>query len=314
MLGSARSPVNLLVALALAAGVVGFVVGIGSAHGRRHATSAPATRSITVAALTLRYPTSWRQAGAKETTPSLGLSNPIALAPAGRPGGAGLVAGQLAGTEQSPLPSRLLASLRGAPHTEIIQQAYVQAYRYRGLKPAASALAMELYVIPNPGEDATALACYAAPGLTAYLRQCEAIVASITVESPSGNGVIPDAGYASSLAGVIGPLSRERMRLRSLMHSAGTRRAVGELAAQLATRFAAAAKAVAALQAPPAASSAQPALSSALDRAASAYLGLAESATGAPEAYGAAAASVSRAEAGVTAALVSFDLLGYGSA
>ena len=225
---------------------------------------------------------------------------------------AGLLSGQLPAGEASPLPGRFLALARGIPYVEVMNLLDVQAYRYSRLSLPGYDRILDLYVIPNSGGNATALACYASNGFSAYLSQCEQIVAKLTPVGQSQYDLTPNTPYARRLGALIEALDRERLRLRSEIRRAAAPAAVGRLATALAGRFATAAASLAALEPPLAAGPAQAALASAILRGRDTYRTLAAAGTaGSLASYDAARRQVDDAEAGVDAGLESFALLGY---
>ena len=60
-------------------------------------------------------------------------------------------------------------------------------------------------MIPNPGGDPTALACYAPSPTSPYMRACEGIVSGVTVVGQSQNfQLTPEAGYAAKIGAARG--------------------------------------------------------------------------------------------------------------
>ncbi len=299
-----------MIPLLLIVAVIGFVLGIRSPDAP-HTALAPKTRSAFVANLIVEYPSTWHTTRTPIALPGLQLTHELVLAPDGNAARAGLMAGQIAGTAKTPLPASFLASLGGAPHTEVVQQPYLEAYRYRQLRLAGQPRTVDLYVIPGGSEtseqqNATGVACYAEPRLAAYLRKCEQIVAHIALSSPTGAGTLIDASYARRLDGVIGSLPGERDRLLAAARHARVNAAVSRQAAQLGGRFAAAASSLSSLEAPSNATAAQSALASALGQSAESYRALATGSTDA-------AARISQSEAALQGAIAKLAVLGYGS-
>jgi hypothetical protein len=202
--------------------------------------------------------------------------------------------------------------MRGIPHTEVSDLLEAQAYRYGQVSLSGYDRTLDLYVIPNPGGDPTALACYASKGFSVYLHQCEQIVAKLTLVGQSSTDLSPSAAYAHGLGGLIKALDGQRLILRREMRRGSTPAVVGRLATVLAGRFATAAASLATLEPPLVAGPAQAALAGAMSRARDTYRALAAAATaGSVANYDAARGQVDAAEAGVDAALESFALLGY---
>jgi hypothetical protein len=270
------------------------------------AASGKETRIASGSNVLLEYPAGWQTAGSAPAIPGLSVTHPLVLAPGGNSVHAGLLAGQLPVGQPSPLPASFLALLHTVPRAEVVSLENLQSYRYSNITGYQRAL--DIYVIPAVGESSTAMVCYAANGYTGYLRQCEQIVAKVTLVSQTSYGLTPNAAYASQLSGLIAALESERVRLRAQMPKQPT--ALASLATTLADRFASTAASVTALEPPIPASAAQAALAGALLRARAAYAALASAAEEALALSGP-EAQVNEAEAGVDAALENFTLLGY---
>ena len=160
------------------------------------------------------------------------------------------------------------------------------------------------------GESPTALVCYASSGFSSYLRQCEQIVAKVTLVGQTSYDLSPDAAYAGQLGGLIGGLDRERLTLRREMRAAadrsgrprdGSRRSVRQRG-----RVAGGARTTARGQCGPGRAR------ELADRGTRCIHGTRRrSRRRRPAGYGGAERQVDEAEAGVDAALESFALLGY---
>jgi hypothetical protein len=307
-----RFSAPLLVVLA----VVGYLAGHRHASSPR-ANAASKTRIAYGTSVLLEYPVSWRPAATTTAPaiPGLPVTGAMLLAPSGNGAQAGLLSGQIPGNGTGPLPDGLLAQLRGAPNTEVVDLLNAQAYRYSRLSIKGYALQLNLYVIPSPGGKDAALACYASKALAAYLRQCEQIVAGLTLVGRSPGDLTPEAGYAGRLKALIGTLDSERLTLRNTMRAQVDGSAISRLAKALADRFATAASSLAMLEAPLPAGAAQAALTSAILQARGDYDVLAQAALGeGSTGYATAQTRVVAAETAVDAALEAFTLLGYNPA
>ena len=288
--------------------IVGYLVGVHRGTATSVAASGDKPRIASGRNVLLEYPSSWQPVASAPAIPGLTIARPLVLAPGGNSREAGLLSGQLPTSGSSPLPAAFRALVRGIPHTEVVNLANVQAYRYSRLSGYDRTL--DIYVIPTVGTSPTALVCYASAGSSGYLQQCEQIVAKVALVGQSSYELSPNTGYASQLTALIAALDRERLALRREMRTQPT--SVGALATTLADRFASAATSVAALEPPLAASAAQAALASSLVRAHDAYVALAGTAAiEGPAGYSGAERRVNEAEAGVDTALESFALLGY---
>jgi hypothetical protein len=310
---SSRNLIIVGVPLLIAMAILGYLAGshrattsTGAAFGRR-------TRVVSVANVLLEYPADWSRTAGAAAIPGLAIAEPVLLAPTGRAGSAGLIAGQLPSGEPGPLPAGFLSLIHGVPHTEVLSFVGGQAYGYSRMSVAGYARTLELFVIPNRNSAGpTVLACYATPTAAAYLKQCAQIVAQFSLLGQSEYDLAPDAGYTQALSAAIGALERERLALRGEMAHAASLAAVSSLAASLAGSFSAAAAALGRLEPPVAASAAATALATALLKAHEAYGALASDArTGGVREHRKAMSRVDAAETGVDGALESFALLGY---
>ncbi len=300
----------MLLGLLLVA-VCGYLAG-----SHRVTTSAPAesppagARVLSNAGLLIEYPLGWRQGG--DDPLKLGLDSPVALLD-GSAGG--LVSGRLATGEAGPLPSRLLASLRVLPRTEVVNLVSTQAYRYSEVSLPSFHGTVDLYAVPAEAGGGRVMACFAARSLTPASQQCEKAVSSVTLTGPATPNLTPDPAYASALAPIVSGLQTERTRERTAMASADTVATVSSAAASFAARATAAAHAVSSLEAPPVAAQAGRALASALRATATAYAALGEAAaTESVGAYDEDRTQIATAESAVDRALQTFTLLGYGRA
>jgi hypothetical protein len=298
-------PVLLLVLAA----VLGYVAG------HRHARAAPREPLLTasVGGVLLNAPAHWRPAASAPEIPGLAVRHPVAFAPEGNPSQAGLLAGTLPPGHASPLPSQLLARLRQRPTTAIVSLQEAQAYRYTALSIPGYERSVTLFVVPNPGGDATALACFATPAQSAQLEACQRSVATLTLAGRSQTyDLTPRPEYAQRLGASITALNAQRASLRAQMTSGASPRSVQRAAAQLESAFAHTAASLSELEPSLATGPAQAALSGAVLRARAAYAALASAAGARDEGlFASARGQVERAEAGVDRALEGFTLLGY---
>jgi hypothetical protein len=312
-----RPPVRLrfLVIPVLAVLAIG-----GYLAGNRHPASKKVAASeqmriASVSRILFEYPSSWQPVRAQHPIPSLQIAQQLLLAPAGHLREAGLIGGTLPAGEASPLPARFLADLQVQPHAEIVGFPAGQAYRYSlAVNVPNYQGTLELFAIPSQGTEPSALACYATEGYTYYLKQCEQIVAGLSLAGGSQYTLTPDAAYAHSLAAVIDGLNGERLALRRAVAHARTSSTVGTLAATLSARFASAARALETIEAPLAAVAAQSALVTSLLHTRDAYVrlsALADKGGSSGSSYTSALPWVDAAEAAVDSALSSFELLGY---
>jgi hypothetical protein len=301
------------IALVLAA-LLGYLLGRQPAHTR--ATGSEPTSTASVAGVLLQVPSRWRSSSDTGEVPGLELHNAVAFAPGGNAAAAGLIVGALPSGQPAPLPSALLARLHRQPSTAVVELQEAQAYRYTELSIAGSNRSVAIYVVPSPGSQPTALACYASPAQAAELAACQRIVATATLAGRSqGYDLTPQAEYAQQLSAPIATLDAARSSLRAQMSASGSPARARQLAERLSGAFAQAAGALSRVEATVATGAAQSALSGAILQAHSAYKALAKAA-GRREvgAYATARGQVEAAESAVNSALRSYALLGYRAA
>jgi hypothetical protein len=307
--GVSRLVAPVLVVLAVA----GYLAGHDRTQGNSAASvGAGETRVASGKSVQLEYPSGWGEAHSAPPIPGLAISDPLVLAPHGDPVKAGLLSGQIPTGQTSPLPDSFVSSLRDIPETEVVNLLDVQAYRYSHMVVSGYKPTVDLYVLPSADGSTAALACYASVEDSAYLKQCEQIVAKLTPIGTSPYDLTPDATYAGALATVVAGLDRERTSVRAEMGVSTTTHTLAGLSATLAERFAATAASLAKLEPPTAAAAAQAALVSALSSTSGAYRALADAAEAESASSGQTARTqVEEAEIGVDKALESFALLGY---
>jgi hypothetical protein len=301
------------VALVLAA-LFGYLLGHQPARSPVRASEPTSTTSV--AGVLLQVPARWRGAGDSHEIPALELRDPVSFARGGNASGAGLVVGALPSGQTSPLPSTLLARLRHQPTTSVVELQEAQAYRYTDLSVAGSNNTVAIYVVPSPGSEPIALACYASPAQLAELVTCEHIVATLTLAGRSQSyDLTPQPEYAQQLDAAIATLDARRSALRTQMSATTSTGRVRHLAEGLAGAFAQAARALSGLETTLTNGAAQSALSGAILQAHSAYTALAKAAARRDvAAYAAERGQVEAAESAVNSALQAYSLLGYRSA
>jgi hypothetical protein len=303
---------RVVAALALALAIVA-IAGYVAGHGHARAPQREQTLTASVAGVLLTVPQEWQATSSAPAIPGLTLAHPIQLAPNGEATHAGLVAGAIPGRDPSPLPQELLDSARGLPATSVVTLLEVQAYRYTNFSLPGYDGRLAVYVVPNPGGDRTALACYAEPAFASQMQACQHIVATLTLAGRTQSyDLTPQGSYAQGLSASIGALERARLALRRQLGPHTAPATAGRVAARLAAAFAQAASSVSALQPTLATGQAQSALSGALLSGRSAYAALAAAAQASSEPrFAVGRERVGDAEARVDDALATYALLGY---
>jgi len=293
----------------VAVAIAGYVTG----HGHARPPEREQTLTASAAGVLLTLPQDWQTVASAPPIPGLTLAHAIQLAPNGETSHAGLIAGEIPGRDPSPLPRDLLDRMRGLPATSVVGLLEVQAYRYTGFHIPGYGSQLVVYVIPNPGAERTALACYASPALLSQMQTCQHSVTTLTLAGRTQSyDLTPQASYAHGLSASIGALESSRLALRRQMISHPAPATLAGVATRLAQSFAKAASSISALQPNLATGQAQSALSGALLSTRAAYAALAGAALAQSETrFAAARERVSDGEASVDDALGTFALLGY---
>jgi hypothetical protein len=300
----------LLVALA----VIGYLAGShrpqsSSLQGQTGAGEVSSTPDLTI-----EHPRGWVRSGDGPLIPGLSAAGQLRLTPRGaEPGAVGLLSGTLDRGDTSLLPAALRGRLSRIPQTEVVNLDAMQAFRFRGLTLAGLNSSLDLYVLPTSGSGATALACYAPTPASGQLRECEQIVATLTLVGQAAEDLTPDPTYRQGLAGVLAGLRARRARGAETLAGNPARTAFAAVVEAAAARYGAGAKALAALEPPPVAAAAQSALTEAIHHAGLADRGLAEAVdSNSAAGYSRARVRLLDAEGALQASLGSFALLGYG--
>jgi hypothetical protein len=310
-----RPPRNLpfaVIPLFVAVAVIGYAAG----HLRSGGTADESKRTATSAHVLIEYPAGWKRVLGGARIPGLAIAH-AQLIVAARPGAnAGLIVGTLPAGELGPLPRDFVAGLKQLPQTAVVELVEGQAYRYTHFSGPGFALPLTLFVIPNPGGDPTALACYAPSPASPFMHACEGIVSGVTVVGQSQIfQLTPEAGYAAKIGMAIASLDRLRVALKRELHPQISSTRAHQLATQLADGFAKAGGSLSQLEPSPTVALLQKALSTAMKRAQGGYRSLAAAAVERSlSAYTDAQKRISDAEADVDRALENFVLLGYGPA
>ncbi len=307
-----RSLPVAVIPLFVAVAVLGYAAG----HLRSGNGADEADRTATSAHVLIEYPVGWKRSPGGARIPGLAIAHAQLIVVA-RPGAnAGLIVGTLPAGELGPLPRRFVAGLKELPQAAVVELVEGQAYRYTHFSGPGFAVPLTLFVIPNPGGDPTALACYAPSPTSPYMRACEGIVSSVTVVGQSQIfQLTPEAPYAAKIAAAITTLDRLRVALKRELHPQITAARAQQLAMQLAGGFAKAGESLSRLEPSSTTALLQKALSSSMQRAHDGYRALADAAVERSlSAYTDAQKRIAGAEADLDRALENFVLLGYSPA
>jgi hypothetical protein len=307
-----RSLPAAVIPLFVAVAIVGYLAG----HARSGGESGEAARTAQSAHVLIEYPSGWRPVKSSTTIPGLPIAHPQLIVPRVRDVSAGLLVGTLPAGELGPLPRQFVERLHGLPKTTVVDLVEGQAYKYTQFSGTGLNEPLTVFVIPNPGGNPTALACYAPGQTSVYMRECEETVAGVTLVAQSQvYQLAPEPGYAADLSAAISSLDGLRVALKRELHPQISAERAQELAAQLSEGFAQAAASLGKLEPSAAVVPLQAALAAAIGHARDAYRELAAAAGQRDaSAYTAAQKRISAAEAEVDRALENFVLLGYSPA
>jgi hypothetical protein len=300
--------VPLLVVVAL----IGYLAG----HSGSGGAAKQSARTAQSAHVLVEYPAGWKPVAGEASIPGLTVGHPRLIS-AGKPTArAGLIIGALPAAEPGPLPRQFVSSLQRLPQIAVVNIVEGQAYRYAQFSGSGLGEPLTIFVIPNPGGDPTALACYAPSQLSPYMRACEQAVSGLTVVGQSQvYQLTPETGYAASVSTAIGTLDRLRTSLKRELRPQVSASRAQQLATQLGDGFATAGEALSRVEPSAAAAQVQKALTLAMQRARDGYRALAAAASERSlSAYTAAQKRIAEAEGDVDWALENFVLIGYSPA
>jgi hypothetical protein len=307
-----RGPAPALLAAAgavlLVAAVVGFLSGRSGSGGEGEAAGA---NLASVGGLELGFPDGWRRPAQSRSIPGLELQNSLALAPEGT-GERQLIAGRANATGPTLLPSSFLRRLERTPRGEPVKLDTLEAYRYDDLRPRGFDGRLTLYTVPTNAGVATVACSAPAAEAAAFLPRCERVARTLQLTEGQAFPIGPDEKYAEVLDDALGNLSTKRASERNQLAKAKTPRGQGNVAAKLATAYAAAARPLARAKVSPADRPAHEQLVTVLRRIASSYTGLASAArAGQRSRYDSAREDIRGREAALRRALARLEALGY---
>jgi hypothetical protein len=250
-----RRFVPVLLAAAVLAAIVGFLLGGGSSgSGETFGDSASSGY------LELSFPSDWQRPANAPAIPGLGeaLSQPLALtqSSSATAGGASerLLAGEVSASGPTLLPAGLTAALNGAlPRPEPVQLGTLQAYRYSGLSVRGLPGALTLYAVPTANGVAT-VACLSSTASPSAppAAQCAQIAATLKLNGTTAFGLAPSPQYAASLGRIFGALGTGAGTGTTRLRAASTAAAQAAAAAQLAAAYSSASSALGRLTVSPA--------------------------------------------------------------
>jgi len=228
----ARAPALALLALTAIAVLAGWLLSGRVGPGADGEAGAKATAG----SLALAVPAGWVAVERPPTVPGLGLRDPIAIAPSGGDGRAGLVAGAV--EEKGPVPASFLERLRlPASPEETVRLGAGDAYRYQRLRPPDFDRELTLYMLPTTGAVAT-VACFAPPGGTAaFMADCEQAAKTLELDGLRAAPLGTSEAYSGALDKAMRRLNARREALRGRLAAARTADGQGAVCAELASVY-----------------------------------------------------------------------------
>jgi hypothetical protein len=205
--------------------------------------------AVRAGAIAVEPPAGWHRLHSSPM-PELGGPRALALAPRDAPRGAGLIVTPVRKPGPYLLPAALVADLRELPtFFDVVRLGDVQAQRYDHLRSRGTRRVATVYAVPHSGGVA-ALGCVAPNGgAHAFMRSCEQVAATLSLDGVTPRTLRPSSRYASRLTAAMNDLNllRRVARIRLLRDS------VQQVAAarMLARAFGRYADAMRALQPPP---------------------------------------------------------------
>jgi hypothetical protein len=301
-----------VIPLVVAVAVLGYVAG----HSGSDGSSGGGGPTAESAHVLIEYPPGWKAVSGKASIPGLTIVHPRLIS-AGKPSArAGLIVGTMPAGELGPLPKSFVSRLQRLPQIAVVNLVEGQAYRYARFSGRGLDEPLTIFVIPNPGAEPTALACYAPSQASRDMLACEQAVSGVTiVGQPQVFQLTPEPGYATSVSTAIGALDRVRTSLKHELRPQVSAERAQQLATKLGEGFAASVEALARVEPAAAAEQVQKALLSAMQRARDGYHALAAAAAERSlTAYTSARKRIADAESDVDWALENFVLIGYSPA
>jgi hypothetical protein len=281
--------------------VAGFLLGRSGGGEKETAT---ASNIASAGSIEVGFPDGWRRAPKPLSLPGLELDDRVDLGPASAPGGEGLAAGLTQATGSTLLPQAFVGRLPAPPRQDAVKLENVDAYRYRGLRPAGFTGRLTVYTVPTSNGVAT-VACAAGTGdRTGFLSRCEAATATLRLTRGRAFPLGPDKAYERRLQAAITRLGRARKAALQRLRRARTPGGQARAARAAAAAHTSAARSLRGGSPSPAARGLNAAVVARLEEVAAAYRRVAAAARrGSRGAYNRARRNVRRAEAALTRAL-----------
>ncbi|MEA2296560.1 MAG: eukaryotic-like serine/threonine-protein kinase [Solirubrobacteraceae bacterium] len=307
---ASRSVLPFAIGAAVVLAVIGFVV--GSSGGGSKPAPAKAATGVTVAspAVELRGPSGWAKSTDTATIPGVTYKDPVAVAS----GGKRIVAGQTApdaGAENFLLlPNAVSQAIGGVPKARPavkLPGTGQPAFRYADLQVQGIDGGVTMFALQTAG-GVFNVACIG--GVSP--QECDSAAASLKVKGGPAVAVGPDAGFATSLSGILGTLGQARAAGRKKLGSASGNKGQAAAAQSVSAAYAAAIKRLTGLKVHPADRGQIDIMGGAFQRSKSAYAVLAAAARkNNRSAYVRGQNAVRNAEKDVAGAMAALKVAGY---
>jgi hypothetical protein len=299
--------------LALGAAVLAAIAGAAGYFLNRDEPSPPGRAPTTVRSgpVGLTVPTGWKRSSPGDVAGMGFTRRPIALADTTEPAGSLLLAGPVAATAPTFVPTSLSASLVGPlPKPDVVDLRGLRTLRYSGVRRRGAAGETTLYAAPTSGGVAL-ISCGAMVTGTAaarFLTRCEDLAATLELQGAQPVELLFSAEYGRVLTTVLDRLNAARDRVRPELEDRATQPAA---ARSLSLAYAEAGEVLARTEPPPAAE-VHNSIRRAFRRTRQAYAELSRAGRQPDQgAYRRARRDVAEGERDIEASLRDLDALGY---
>jgi hypothetical protein len=306
-----RGPlVALLVAVAAAAAVIGFLVAPGSSKSPKKQPALSGT--VSSGPVSVNFPPTWqRSAAAASKAATLGITHPVAVSPTSTGSAGAVVIGTAGPVDASLLPRVFKAKVGSVPQAQLVKLGSHTFKRYLDVVPNGSSNPVSVYALVTTSGTGLAACVVPQVGGTAFSATCEHVIASLKM----AGSVLPlgaNAAYAKALGAIIAKLDSARSSGGRQLSSATKERDQAAAAGRVAQAYEQAAAATAKLDTGPVGAGANPKIAAALRSLGSGYRSLAAAAHANDKArYAGAQKSITSADAVLARSLAALRRYGY---
>jgi hypothetical protein len=304
------SLIGLLVVVAVAAAVIGFLVAPGSSKSPKK--QAALSGNVSSGPVSVNFPATWRRSAAvASTAATLGLIHPVAVSPTVSGSAGAVVIGTAGPVGASLLPPAFKAKVGSVPPAQLVKLGSHTFKRYLDVVPNGSSNPVSVYALATTAGTGVAACVVPQVGGTAFSAMCERVIATLKM---SGS-VLPlgaNPTYAKSLGAIIAKLDSARTIDGRQLSTAKKERDQAAAAGRLAQAYAQAAGATAKLNTGPVGEGINPRIAAALRSLGSGYRSLSAAARANNKGgYAAAQKSIASADAALGRSLAALRQSGY---